>query len=161
MKAAHLRPQDVIRSGDRTLLCLRECKGGGDAHVPAHPLILRALDDVPIRDDLWWTISPGTLSTVVGRFLRSVGGDASAHQLRHFAGISWYRASGRDLLATAALLRHHNVKTTQVYAQLDPTRTAEVINAVGLAGLDVEPTPPATPASFARPALRLVREETT
>lgn len=156
IEVAHLRPRDLQRSGDRTLLYLRECKGGGDAHVPAHPLILRALDEVPIRDDLWWTVTPSTMSTSVGRFLRSVGVDATAHQLRHFAGTSWYRASGHDLLATAALLRHKNVKTTQVYAQLDPTRTSAVVHAVGLKGLhDDSPPPPAA----ARPALRLVRED--
>lgn len=67
---------------------------------------------------------------------------ATAHQLRRSAGTSWYRASGRDLLATAALLRHRNVKTTQVYARLHPTRTAAVVDAVDLAGLSDEPTAP-------------------
>lgn len=159
LEVAALRPQDIVRSGDRTLLYLRECKGGGDGYVPAHPLILRALDEVPVRNDLWWSITAGTLSARVGRFLRSVGVDGGAHQLRHFTGTSGYRASGHDLLATAALMRHTNVKTTMVYAQLDPTRTAEVVHAVGLAGLEEEPTPPPPAEAPSRPVLRLVRED--
>ncbi len=70
------------------------------------------------------------MSLIVGTHLKSCGVNASAHQLRHFAGTSWYRASGHDLLTTATLLRHANVQTTQRYAQLDPTRPTEVVNAV-------------------------------
>lgn len=56
----------------------------------------------------------------------------AGHRLRHFAGTAFYKASGHDLLATARLLRHSKVDTTMIYAQLDPTRPTEVVNAVPL-----------------------------
>jgi integrase/recombinase XerD len=157
IEVAHLRPQDLVPGGAGTLLYLRECKGGGQAHVPAHPLILRALDDVPIRNGLWWSITPKNLSTTLNRYLRSVGLSATAHQLRHYAGTNWYRASGHDLLTTAALLRHRNVKTTMVYAALDPTRPAEVVNAVELPGVNAG-TPAASATPSGRPNLRAVED---
>jgi hypothetical protein len=58
--------------------------------------------------------------------------NASAHQLRHFAGSAWYRASGYDLLVTSRLLRHVSVATTQIYAALDEARLAEVVGLVNV-----------------------------
>ncbi len=155
IEVAGLRPADLVQGPSGTLLHLRECKGGGTARVPAHPLILRALEHVPQRNELWWQVNAGTLSTQVNRYLRSVGITSTAHSLRHFAGTSWYRASGHDLLATAALLRHANVNTTQIYARIDDERPTEVVHAVGLTGLPHEDPPP--PSHGAPPALRLVR----
>lgn len=130
IEVAHLRPQDLMPAETGTLLFLRECKGGGSASVPAHPSILEALAVLPIRNGLWWEVSPATVSVQVGRHLKGSGVHATAHQLRHFAGTSWYRASGHYLLTTATLLRHANVATSMIYAQLDPVRPTEVVNAV-------------------------------
>lgn len=71
------------------LLHLRECKGGGTATVPAHPLILCALEEVPVRNGVWWDVTPGTLSAAVRRFRASVRINATALRLRHFAGTTW------------------------------------------------------------------------
>jgi integrase len=65
---------------------------------------------------------------------------ATAHRLRHFAGTAWYRVSGHDLLTTAALLRHANVATSQIYVQTDTTRPAEVVDAVTLRVVDARST---------------------
>jgi integrase len=121
----------VIAAGP--LLYLADTKGGGTATVPAHPAVVEALAVVPIRNGLWWTVTAGTLSAQTNRHLRASGVAATAHQLRHWAGTSWYRASGHDLLITAALMRHVSVDTTMIYAKLDPTRPAEVARAVDLA----------------------------
>jgi integrase len=132
IEVAALRPADLMPTDSGTLLWLRECKGGGTASVPAHPAILEALAVLPIRNGLWWGCQARHVSVTVAAHLKSCGVNATGHQLRHFAGTSWYRASGHDLLATATLLRHANVQTTQRYAQLDPTRPAQVVNAVPL-----------------------------
>lgn len=132
IEVSHLRPSDLLVRDEVAMLYLRECKGGGTAVLPAHPSILEALAQLPIRNGAWWTLKPNTISTNVSRFLRSVGVEASAHQLRHTAGTAWYAASGHDLLTTAQLLRHVSVRTTQVYAQLDPSRPAEVVSLVKL-----------------------------
>lgn len=131
-----LRPGDLLDTSAGTLLFLRETKGGGSATVPAHPEVLAALAALPIRNGLWWTCGARSVSREVSLHLSSAGVNATGHQLRHTAGTAWYRASGHDLLATATLLRHKNVQTSRVYAQLDPTRPAEVVNLVTLPELE-------------------------
>lgn len=134
LEVAALRPEDLVESGDGFLLHLRETKGGGTAVLPAHPAIVAALAVLPVRDGRWWSCTRGTVSTDTAAYLRSLGVDATAHQLRHFAGTAWFRTSGHDLLTTARLLRHANVATSQRYAQLDPVRPAQVVRAVDVPG---------------------------
>jgi integrase/recombinase XerD len=129
MEVAALRPRD-IEPGPPVLLWLRVTKGGGDAVVPAHPAILEALAELPIRAGCWWDVAPQTVSKLVGLHLKGCGIDASAHRLRHYAGTAWYRASGNDLLVTAQLLRHASVGTTQGYAAISPERAAEVVRSL-------------------------------
>lgn len=134
IEVAGLRPCDLVEVEGSKMLYLRECKGGGTATMPAHPAVVEALEALPVRNGLWWEVNANTISTVVSRFLHGLGIDATAHRLRHTAGTSWYRASGNDLLTTARLLRHARVSTTQIYAQLDPQRPAEVVRLVSLPG---------------------------
>ncbi|HWH01930.1 MAG TPA: tyrosine-type recombinase/integrase [Pilimelia sp.] len=132
MEVAALRPTDLAETPSGALLHLRVTKGGAPATVPCHPALLDALAAVPIRNGLWWDLTAGTLSAAVNRHLRAAGVPGTAHALRHWAGTSWYRASGHDLLTTAALLRHTSVDTTSIYAQVSPERPHEVARAVGL-----------------------------
>lgn len=132
IEVAALRPSDLLSDEHGTLLFLRETKGGGSATVPAHHSVLHALAVLPTRNGLWWSVSAARVSALVSAYLRSLGVQGTAHALRHTAGTSWYRASGHDILTTARLLRHANIQTTQVYAQLDPTRPSQVVAAVEL-----------------------------
>jgi len=129
-EVARLRPCDLIEVEGTRLLYLRETKGGGTATVPAHPAVVEALLALRIEDDLWWSCRPAQVSRAVACHLRGVGIDATGHQLRHTAGTAFYRASGHDLLVTAALLRHASVANAQIYAELDPRRAAEVVGLV-------------------------------
>ena len=132
LEVAALRPSDLVEQPTGVLLHLRVTKGGGSATIPAHPLLLEALAVLPIRNGLWWDVSAGTLSASVNRHLRAAGVAGTAHALRHWAGTSWYRASGHDLLTTATLMRHASVDTTMIYAALDPARPQAVTRAVVL-----------------------------
>ena len=133
IEVSGLRPEDLSTSATGgPVMFLRECKGGGQAVLPCHPGILQALAVLPVRGGLWWTTTPQQVSRTVNVHLRSCGITSTAHSLRHRAGTDWYAASGHDLLVTASLLRHVNVSTTQTYAQLDPTRTAQVARLVTL-----------------------------
>lgn len=132
MEVAGLLPQDLLETHTGPILYLREVKGGGTATVPAHEAIVAALRDLPVRNGEWWSVTANTVSTEVSAYLHTIGISATAHQLRHYAGTSWYEASGNDLLTTAALLRHVNVNTSQVYAKVNPRRPAEVVNLVPL-----------------------------
>ena len=132
MEVAALNPQDLITTDTGTLLFLTETKGGGTATVPAHPEVVAALERLPVRNGLWWNMTPLRVSTYTAEYLRSVGIDATAHQLRHWAGTTWYEMSGHDLLTTQALLRHESVATTQIYSKVNPARPAEVVRLVSV-----------------------------
>lgn len=125
MEVAALQPAD-LKPGPPVLLHLRVTKGGHEAVVPAHPLVVAALAPLPISQGRWWGGSPNYISTSVASYLRSVGVDATAHRLRHYAGTAWYEVSQYDLLATAQLLRHASVSSTQGYAKIRPARATEV-----------------------------------
>lgn len=128
MEVAALRPADLLVQKDGVLLFLRECKGGSTATVPAHPETLEALGVLSISEGCWWDVTPHHVTVQTSRYLKSLGITSGAHSLRHYAGTSFYKTSGHDLLTTARLLRHASVQTSQIYAQLDPTRPAEVVN---------------------------------
>lgn len=132
IEVSHLRPVDLRHGPKGPTLFLRECKGGGQAVLPASAAIVEQLECLPIRNGLWWGVSPGQVSIDTAAFLHDLDIEASAHNLRHYAGTAWYEASGHDLLTTARLLRHANVATTQVYADIDPDRPAEVIRLAAL-----------------------------
>lgn len=131
-EVAALEPPDLLDIEGVALLFLRETKGGGQATVPAHPAVVEALVQLPIEDGIWWDLQPGRISAVVAAYLRSLGINATSHRLRHSAGTAWFKASGHDLLTTATLLRHANLNNSRIYAALDPTRPAEVVNLVPL-----------------------------
>lgn len=130
MEVAGMRPQDLVQHDTGVLLFLREAKGGGTGSVPAHPEVLAALADVPIRNGLWWDCTAHYVSVKVSAYMKSLEIDATGHQLRHYSGTSWLRASGEDLLTTSRLMRHASVATTQTYTQLVAKRPAEVVNLV-------------------------------
>lgn len=130
LEVAGLRPEDVSVTADGPLLFLRECKGGGTGVVPAHPAVTAALTSLPIRNGAWWDVTPHYVSSQVGAYLRATGVPGTAHRLRHSAGTEFYRASGYDLLATAQLLRHASVSSTQTYAQVAVERPMAVVRAM-------------------------------
>lgn len=139
LEVAGLTPADLVRDAGGWRLELRVTKGGASATVPAHPRLVEVLHALPVYLDsrgvaFWWDVTPVTVSRQVGAHLRSCGVDATAHALRHTAATSWYRASGEDLLTTRRLMRHKSVSSTEVYAAVASTRTAEVVNAVRAAG---------------------------
>lgn len=124
-EVSRFRPVDVVQTPTGTMLFIREAKGGGQQSVPAVQPILEQLSRLPIRNGLWWEVRPHQVTIDVSAFLRSIGIAATAHRLRHWAGTSWYGVD-QDILATQRLLRHVDVGTTQIYADINPTRPAEV-----------------------------------
>lgn len=62
---------------------------------------------------------PSSISNLLSSYLRGIGIDATAHQLRHWFGTECYRQT-RDLLETKELMGHSNVSTTQGYVALAP-----------------------------------------
>jgi site-specific recombinase XerD len=133
IEVAALEPRDVILD-PAPMLHLRVTKGGGQATMPLHPTVLGALGVLPVRHGVWWSVTRHTVSTQVNAYLRNLGITSTAHSLRHSAACQWYEVSGHDLITTQRLLRHRSVASTQIYADVSPTRPAEVVAAVRLAG---------------------------
>jgi integrase len=132
MEVAGLEPRDLIDTPNGPVLHLRVTKGGAPATVPAHPVLVESLRQQPVRSGLWWSVNASTLSTQVNRHLRAAGVRGTGHCLRHYAGTAWFRASGSDLLTTAALMRHVKIDTTATYAKLAAERPGEVARSVVL-----------------------------
>lgn len=112
---------------------LRVCgKGGHERMVPMHPQVAAELRrwGVPARGPLFardgraWTAA--MVSRRMSAYLRSVGVDATAHQLRHWFGSSTYRVS-RDLRVVQELLGHESPQTTAIYTSWSPATALEAV----------------------------------
>lgn len=62
---------------------------------------------------------PASISKLLADYLRGVGIEATAHQLRHWFGTEVYRRS-RDLVVTQELMGHSEPSTTRGYVAISP-----------------------------------------
>jgi integrase/recombinase XerC len=96
-----------------------EGKGRRQRTVPVSRRLHEAWEAwTPGPNGRMWTITAHTVGVRISGHLRSVGVDATAHQLRHRFGTRFYQAS-RDLLLTQQVMGHASSKTTEVYAAFD------------------------------------------
>jgi integrase/recombinase XerD len=93
-------------------------KGGKSRVVAVAPELLTMLGR-PCRGGTVVTgAEPMTVDNLrhrVNRAIQAAGVEATSHQLRHYYGTQFYRAT-RDLVATGKQLGHASVSTTQIYA---------------------------------------------
>jgi site-specific recombinase XerC len=110
---------------------IQQGKGRKDAELPTHERIWRHVKDRPagllVLGPHGRPIRAGDLSTRFGDYLVRRGlPHITPHQLRHRYGTALYQKT-RDLLLVKELMRHEDVSTTQIYAQLaDETRAAAI-----------------------------------
>jgi integrase/recombinase XerD len=74
-------------------------------------------------------LSANFVSAAIADWLRSIGVDATAHQLRHRFGTILYRAC-RDVLLVARVMGHANVATTQGYADVAAVDALRAVDAM-------------------------------
>jgi integrase/recombinase XerC len=93
------------------------------------PLITRAAE-APLFTAGGRRISTRQVQRIVQRRLREAGIDKelSPHSLRHTFATRLYNQTG-DIRLVQVAMRHQHVATTEYYAQVDPLRWREVINA--------------------------------
>jgi hypothetical protein len=100
------------------VLHVRLGKGNNDRSVPLSGGLLAELADPGegriISSSTGRAMSPTAVSASVGRYLRSEGIDSTTHKLRARYATRLYSATN-DLVATAEVLGHASVATTQRY----------------------------------------------
>jgi integrase/recombinase XerC len=117
-------------------------KGSRERIVPLHPAAADALRILHLpsrgpafRRPMGGPASGTWISQEVGFFLRTIGLEASAHQLRHFFGTSAYRAS-KDLRLTQELMGHASPTTTAGYAAFSRGDMAQVVASIRVPGAE-------------------------
>ncbi len=125
-----LRAED-LRWSDR-LLIVTDGKGGDEGVVDMCDVLMWALRSSQLPRSGWLfryadPARPGHLpayrvSQLANQYLHSLGITATLHQLRHWAGTEFYRATG-DLRATQEFLRHRSPTSTAIYTQVDRSMT--------------------------------------
>jgi site-specific recombinase XerD len=134
---AGVRREDVLEAQGLLRICMG--KGGHERLVPLHPEVLSALRALPMPRAGWVFTRPrggvypaAQLSHDFNIFLRNVGVDATAHQLRHWFGSTLY-VQTHDIRLTQEMLGHASPATTAIYTAFDRHAAGEAIKAMSLA----------------------------
>ena len=125
MEVSGIQGSDLEQGPDGFMLRIRG-KGGTDLTIPAHPEVVRVIQEANTLGRLYY-LNPNKISSYACAEMKRLGVPMKFHSLRHYFATSALRASGGDLLVVRDLLRHSSVATTQVYAQLGEGRTRSVI----------------------------------
>lgn len=115
-ESAALPWSDVDRQHRRIRVV--KSKGGKSRLVAVAPELLTMLGRTVRGGAVVTGGEPMTVDNLrhrVNRAIQAAGVEATSHQLRHYYGTQFYRAT-RDLVATGKQLGHASVSTTQVYA---------------------------------------------
>lgn len=109
---AHVKWSDV--DPESGLLWVREGKGGKDRSVPLSGGLLAELGQPGRGPIIGREMTPQAVSLAIGRYLKRRGLNSSAHKLRARYATRFLTATG-DLAATARVMGHSSVATTQRY----------------------------------------------
>lgn len=109
---ASVRWSDIDR--DTGVLWVRQGKGGKDRSVPLSGGLLGELGEPGTGLIVGRPLTPQAVSLAVARHLKRCGLESSAHKLRARYATRFLAATG-DLAATARVLGHASVATTQRY----------------------------------------------
>lgn len=102
-------------------------KGDKERVVPVHPRVAEALEPFPDRGPMFTgtalggCYSPAQVSMLIGRYFRSIGIQATAHQLRHRFASQLLEETG-DIEVVAELCGHESLDTTRIYAKSSNAR---------------------------------------
>ena len=103
-------------------------KGGKEATVPAHPVVVDLITGYGTLGRLWpaWG-SPKGFSAACNRVIRDrLGPGPTLHQLRHTFATRLLRATS-DVVTVSQLMRHSSIQTTLIYAAVADDAKAQAI----------------------------------
>lgn len=128
---AGIRREDVLEA--ENVLRVTRGKGAKERILPLHPMVAEALRDLPMpargwlfRRPMGGPYQPWMLSQHFNKWLREVGVEATAHQLRHWFATNLYRST-HDLRLTQEMLGHADPKTTAIYTAFDRSQAAQAV----------------------------------
>lgn len=116
---------DNVDLGHREMVVLG--KGDKERAVPLHNRVIGALEPFPRRGVVFVNpatggpYTPAQVSAHIGRYLRSVGVNARAHQLRHRFASVLLEETG-DIEVVAEILGHDSLDTTRIYGKASARR---------------------------------------
>jgi site-specific recombinase XerD len=142
---AGIRTDDLLLEREPPMLLVSSPKGRRERLLPVHADVETALRRFtgqsrqrghtnqylfPFPAGSTRAIRPEYVSTKINAYLRYLGIDATAHQLRHWFGTEVYGAS-RDLRMTQQLLGHSSPTTTAIYADWSPGEAVGIVQGLG------------------------------
>lgn len=110
---AALERSDLDLMSESPTLAVRCGKGNKDRIVPVHPdlaALLRGARAGPLVN-----VSATTVGQKISAHLRSIGIEATAHQLRHTFGTELARSTEGNIILIASLMGHEDVSTSMRY----------------------------------------------
>lgn len=111
-------------------------KGGHEASLPLHPLLVDLVENMPARG--WWFPTSSELghvhrcsvSTAIKRAMVRAGVPGTPHALRHFYGTQTLRSSGGNLRTTQRAMRHLSISSTAIYTDVDDAALSHAISGI-------------------------------
>lgn len=141
-----LQVDDLMLTRRPPLLVVSHGKGGRERVLPLNPQVEAALRTYGLPRSGYIFTSDGTrplvaesVSNTICRYLRDLGIDATAHQLRHWFGSTVYQRT-RDLRMTQELMGHAFPSTTAIYAAWDTEAAGDVVRSLGATPEDTPPS---------------------
>lgn len=123
---AGLRGEDIVDGSMRVL-----GKGNKERIVPMHARITELARMWPAQGPLFVGVTgeqyqPHNVSHFVGRYLKRIGINATAHQLRHRFATELLNTCG-DIALVAEVIGHESLENTRIYAQVAQGRMAAAV----------------------------------
>ena len=100
-----------------TVIRVPHGKGGLDATLPAHPMVVQALSPYVGTKGPIWPLLAATVSRSWSDAAREVGVRARFHQNRHTYATRMYQQT-HDIAIVSKLMRHASVATTMIYTEI-------------------------------------------
>lgn len=104
---------DIDLMAKAPVLAVRSGKGSKDRLVPIHPDLAAMLHG--LRPGRLVNVSPATVSLKISAHLRSLGIEATAHQLRHTFGTELARSTEGNVILISKLMGHEDISTSMRY----------------------------------------------
>lgn len=130
-EVAKIRGEDV--HDGQILVC---GKGGHEALLPLHPVLVELAERMPTRG--WWFPTSSKLghvhrcsvSTAIKRAMVRAGVPGTPHALRHFYGTQTLHSSGGNLRVTQRAMRHLSIQSTAIYTAIDDAALSHAIGGI-------------------------------